>query len=70
MTSRLQKGGGGVGGHVFRFGGPDYEYAMLIVRAHPWMNPIVFGNNRPNKTTDTGENVAPKTSFSDLSRTV
>ncbi len=27
------------------------------------MNPIVFGNNWPNRTTDTGENVSPKPFF-------
>ncbi len=25
-----------------------------------WVDPIVFGNNRPNRTTDMGENVSPK----------
>ncbi len=34
-----------------------------LVRVHPWMNPIVFGNNRPNRTTDMGENVPPKLVF-------
>ncbi len=33
-----------------------------LVRVHPWVNPIVFGNNQPNRTTDMGENV-PQNQF-------
>ncbi len=28
-----------------------------LVRVHSWVNPIVFGNNRPNRTTGMGKNV-------------
>ncbi len=34
-----------------------------LVRVHSWVNPIVFGNSRPNRTTDTEENVSPKPVF-------
>ncbi len=30
---------------------------------HTWVNPIVFGNNQPNRTTVAGENAAPKPVF-------
>ncbi len=32
------------------------------MRVYPWVNPIVFGNNRPSRTTD-GENVSTKSVF-------
>ncbi len=53
----------------FRFGGPIRSYDTgrsfdpiftkftWLMRVHPWVNPIVFGNNRPNRTTYMGENV-------------
>ncbi len=34
-----------------------------LMRVLSWVNPIVFGNNRPNRTTDMGENVPPKPVF-------
>ncbi len=34
-----------------------------LVRVHSWVNPIVFRNSRPNRTTDMGENVPPKPVF-------
>ncbi len=34
-----------------------------LVRVHPWVNPIAFGNNWPNRTTDIGENVSLKPVF-------
>ncbi len=34
-----------------------------LVRVHSWVNHIVFGNNRPNRTTYMGENVPPKLVF-------
>ncbi len=34
-----------------------------LMRVHPWVNPIVFGNNRANRTTDMGENAPPKWVF-------
>ncbi len=34
-----------------------------LMRVRPWVNPIVFGNHWPNRTTDTEEHVSPKTSF-------
>ncbi len=34
-----------------------------LVRVHPWVNRIVFENNRPNRTTNIGENVPPKPFF-------
>ncbi len=37
------------------------KFACLM-RIHPWMNPIVFGNNWPNRTTDMEENV-PQNQF-------
>ncbi len=53
--------GVGRGGHVFRFGGLQIRNVNMIftwlVRIHPWVNPIVFGNNWLNRTTDIGENV-------------
>ncbi len=35
-----------------------------LVRLHPWVNPIVFGNNWPDRTIDIGK-YAGQTSFSD-----
>ncbi len=34
-----------------------------LVRVHSWVNSIVFGNNRPNRTTDMWENVPPNQFF-------
>ncbi len=34
-----------------------------LVRVYSWVNPIVFGNNGPNRTTYMGENVPPKQVF-------
>ncbi len=58
---------------------PDYKFAIMRdtgrsfetifmkftwwVPIHQWVNPIVFGNNRPNRTTGMGENVPPKPVF-------
>ncbi len=38
------------------------KFACLM-RVHPWVNSIVFGNNRPHRTTNMGENVPPKPVF-------
>ncbi len=42
---------------------PIFMKLTWLVRVHSWVNPIVFGNNRPNRTTDMGENVPPKPIF-------
>ncbi len=43
---------------------PIFMKFSWLVRVHSsWVNPIVFGNNRPNRTTDVGENVPPKPVF-------
>ncbi len=42
---------------------------VWLVRVHSWVNSIVFGNNRLNRTTDMGK-CTPKTSFSGLKQTV
>ncbi len=34
-----------------------------FVRVHSWVNPIIFGNNRPYRTTYMEENVPPKPVF-------
>ncbi len=34
-----------------------------LVRVHSWVNPIVLGNNWPNRTTYIGENMPPKSIF-------
>ncbi len=39
---------------------PIFMKFTWSVRVHSWVNPIVFGNNRPNRTTDMGENEPPK----------
>ncbi len=39
---------------------PIFMKFTWLVQIHPWVNPIVFGNNQPNRTTDMGKNVAPK----------
>ncbi len=36
---------------------------MSLVRVHTWVNHIIFGNNRSNRTTDMGENVPSKLVF-------
>ncbi len=47
--------------------GASFELIFMkftcLVRVHPWVNPIVFGNNQPNRIADVGENVAPKPAF-------
>ncbi len=47
--------------------GPSFELIFLkftqLVRVHLRVNSIVFGNNRPNRTTDKGENVLPRKVF-------
>ncbi len=40
---------------------PIFMKFTWLVRVHSWVSPIVFGNNRPNRTTDMGENVSTKT---------
>ncbi len=35
------------------------KFACLM-RIHPWVNPVVFRNNRPNRTTNLVENVPTK----------
>ncbi len=42
---------------------PIFMKFTWLVRVHSRVNPIVFGNNRPNRTTDVGENVAPELVF-------
>ncbi len=42
---------------------PIFMKFTWLVRIHSCVNPIVFGNNRPNRTTDMGENVPPKPVF-------
>ncbi len=42
---------------------PIFMEFIWLVRVHSWVNPIVFGNNRPNRTTDRGK-CEFKTSFS------
>ncbi len=39
---------------------PMFMKFTWLVRGHSWVKPIVFGNNRSNRTTDMGENVPPK----------
>ncbi len=41
-------------GHSFD---PIFMKFTWLVRVHSRVNPIVFGNNRPDRTTDMGENV-------------
>ncbi len=36
---------------------PIFMKFACLVRVHSWVNPIVFGHNRPNRTTYMGENV-------------
>ncbi len=38
---------------------PIFLKFTWLVRVQSWVNPMVFGNNRPNRTTDMGENVPP-----------
>ncbi len=43
---------------------PIFMKFRWLVRVHSWVNPIVFGNSLPNRTTtDMGENVPPKRVF-------
>ncbi len=42
---------------------PIFVKFTSSVRLHPWPNPIVFGDNRPNITPDTVENVRAKPAF-------
>ncbi len=47
--------------------GASFELIFMIfaglLRVHPWVNSIVFGNNRLNRTTAMGGNVPPKPVF-------
>ncbi len=38
---------------------PIFLKFAWLVRVHLWVNPIVFGNNRPNRITYMGGNVPP-----------
>ncbi len=38
---------------------PIFMKFARLVRVRPWVNPIVFGNNRSNSTTDKTENEPP-----------
>ncbi len=38
---------------------PIFMKFTWLVRVHSWVNPIIFRNNRLNKTTDMMENVLP-----------
>ncbi len=49
---------------------PIFMNFTQLVLVHSWVNCIVFGNNRPNRTTDMGGKCAPKTCFSCLSQMV
>ncbi len=42
---------------------PIFIKLTWLVRVHSWVNPVVFGNNRPNRATNMGENVPPKPVF-------
>ncbi len=42
---------------------PIFMKFTWLVRVHSKVDPIVFGNNRPNRTTDMGKNVPPKPVF-------
>ncbi len=42
---------------------PIFMKSTWLVRVHPRVNPIGFGNNRPNRSTDMGENVPLKPIF-------
>ncbi len=42
---------------------PIFMKFTRLVRVHLWVSPIICGNNRPNGTTDMGENVPPKPVF-------
>ncbi len=42
---------------------PIFMKFTRLVRVYSWENRIVFENNRPNRTTDMGENVPPKQVF-------
>ncbi len=42
---------------------PIFMKFTWLVLVHSWVNPIVFGNNGPNRTTYMGENVPPKPIF-------
>ncbi len=41
---------------------PIFMKFTWLVRVYSWVNPIVFGNNRPNRNTEKGENV-PQNQF-------
>ncbi len=44
----------------------DARYSSQFERIYavqPWVKPIVFGNNQPDRITDIGENVPPKPIF-------
>ncbi len=42
---------------VVRTRTPIFMKFTWLVRVHSWVTPIVFGNNRPNRTTYMGKNV-------------
>ncbi len=42
---------------------PIFMKFTWLLRVHSWANPIVFGNNRSNRTTDMGKNVSAKPVF-------
>ncbi len=48
---------------VDRHFNPIFMKITWLVRVHSWVNLIVFGNNRPNGTTDMGENAPLKPVF-------
>ncbi len=47
-------------GHSFQ---PIFIKFTRFVRVRTWVNPTVFGYNRPSRTTDIRENVSPKQVF-------
>ncbi len=54
--------------------GPNFKPIFMkfarLVRVLSWVNPTVFGNNRPNRTSDMGENAPSKPVFWGLSQAV
>ncbi len=41
----------------------DCHEIYMVGTGPPWVNSTVFGNNRPNRTTDMGGNMPPKPVF-------
>ncbi len=41
----------------------DFYEIHMVGAGPPMSDSVVFGNNRPNRTTDMGENVFPKPFF-------